>query len=126
MVEDPRRILAQLLGTPSVNLVTGPRESRSLAPGDPVVLPRAFFVDIEGLGRILRLPTPQTLSVPFEIYRQNLTSFRVREDDGAGFGPDTVEGVGLTSSIRGRVGDVGGRVEIDGNPERGTEVRLWV
>jgi signal transduction histidine kinase len=48
------------------------------------------------------------------------------KDDGAGFGPDTAEGVGLTSSIRGRVGNVGGRVEVDGNPGRGTEVRLWV
>lgn len=85
VIEDPRRIMLQILGTPSVNLVTGPRESRSLGPGDPVVLPRAFFVDIEGLGRILRLPVPPTLAVPFEIYRQNLTTFRVRQEDGAGF-----------------------------------------
>ena len=48
------------------------------------------------------------------------------KDDGAGFGPDAPEGVGLSRSIRGRVGDVGGRVEVDGNPGRGTEVRLWV
>jgi hypothetical protein len=85
VIDDPRRIMAQVLGTPSVNLVTGPRESRSIGPGEPVVLPRAFFVDIEGLGRILRLPTPPTLSVPFEIYRQNLTAFRVRLEDGTGF-----------------------------------------
>ena len=84
-IGDPRRILEQVLGTPSVNLVTGPRESRSLRPGDQVVLPRAFFVDIEGLGRILGLPTPPTLSVPFEIYEQNLVAFRTRLEDGAGF-----------------------------------------
>jgi len=48
------------------------------------------------------------------------------KDDGRGFGPDVAEGVGLTRSIRGRVHDVGGRVEVDGNPGRGTEVRLWV
>jgi signal transduction histidine kinase len=48
------------------------------------------------------------------------------KDDGAGFGPDVAEGVGLTRSIRGRLAEVGGRVEIDGNPGHGTEVRLWV
>jgi signal transduction histidine kinase len=48
------------------------------------------------------------------------------KDDGAGYGPEIAEGVGLSRSIRGRVGDVGGRVEVDGNPGRGTEVRLWV
>ena len=48
VVDDPGRILLQVLGTPSVNLVTGPRESRSFAAGDAVVLPRAFFVDTEG------------------------------------------------------------------------------
>jgi signal transduction histidine kinase len=48
------------------------------------------------------------------------------KDDGTGFEEHAVEGVGLTRSIRGRVADVGGRVEVDGNPGRGTEVRLWV
>ncbi len=49
------------------------------------------------------------------------------KDDGAGFDPDrTVPGVGVTRSIRGRIESVGGRVEIDGRPGRGAEVRLWV
>lgn len=49
------------------------------------------------------------------------------KDDGPGFDAATTpEGVGTARSIRGRVQDVGGRVEIDGNPGRGTEVRLWV
>jgi signal transduction histidine kinase len=49
------------------------------------------------------------------------------KDDGRGFdGATATEGVGTTRSIRGRVGEVGGRVEIDGNPGHGTEVRLWV
>ena len=64
VLEDPRRILVQLLGTPSVNLVTGPRESRSLGPGDPVVLPRAFFVDIEGLGRSSGCPPRRRCRCP--------------------------------------------------------------
>jgi signal transduction histidine kinase len=48
------------------------------------------------------------------------------KDDGAGFAPDVPEGVGLTRSVRARVAEVGGRVEVDGNPGRGAEVRLWV
>jgi signal transduction histidine kinase len=49
------------------------------------------------------------------------------KDDGAGFDPAaTAEGTGLRRSVRGRIGEVGGRVEIDGRPGRGTEVRCWV
>jgi signal transduction histidine kinase len=47
-------------------------------------------------------------------------------DDGVGFatsGPGT--GEGLRRSIRGRIEEVGGRVEIESRPGRGTEVRLW-
>jgi signal transduction histidine kinase len=46
-------------------------------------------------------------------------------DDGTGFDPDeVVEGVGLPRSIRGRIGGLGGRVELDAAPGRGTEVRI--
>jgi signal transduction histidine kinase len=49
------------------------------------------------------------------------------KDDGTGFDPSAViEGMGLARSIRGRVAEVGGRVEVDSAPGRGTEVRLWV
>jgi signal transduction histidine kinase len=49
------------------------------------------------------------------------------KDGGTGFDQATVtEGVGTTRSIRARVVEVGGRVEIDGNPGRGAEVRVWV
>ena len=49
------------------------------------------------------------------------------KDDGAGFDPATVrEGMGLARSVRGRVAEVGGRVEVDSAPGRGAEVRLWV
>jgi len=49
------------------------------------------------------------------------------KDDGAGFDPATaVEGVGTTRSIRGRITEAGGRVEIEPNPGHGTEVQLWV
>mgnify|MGYP001812669397 CR=1 FL=1 len=47
------------------------------------------------------------------------------KDDGQGFDTAVVaEGSGLTRSVRGRVEELGGRVEIDGRPGRGTEVSL--
>ena len=49
------------------------------------------------------------------------------KDDGTGFEPAaTPEGVGLGRSVRGRVAEVGGRVEVSSRPGGGTEVRLWV
>ena len=48
-------------------------------------------------------------------------------DNGAGFDTETVpEGRGLTDSIRARVADVGGRVEIRSRVGQGTEVLLWL
>lgn len=48
------------------------------------------------------------------------------KDDGVGFDPTEVrEGHGIGHSIRGRIEDAGGRVEVDGRPGRGTEVRIW-
>ena len=49
------------------------------------------------------------------------------KDDGAGFDPGAAgEGVGLRRSVRGRLAEVGGSVDVDGNPGHGAEVRLWV
>jgi signal transduction histidine kinase len=49
------------------------------------------------------------------------------KDDGSGFDPATTEeGTGLRRSVRARITEVGGRVEIDGRAGRGTEVRCWV
>ncbi len=49
------------------------------------------------------------------------------KDDGGGFDPAaTTEGVGLTRSIRGRMDEVGGTVEVTSAPGRGTEVLLWL
>lgn len=48
------------------------------------------------------------------------------KDDGTGFEPTSAdEGVGMSRSIRGRMHDVGGRVEVESRPGRGAEVRLW-
>lgn len=49
------------------------------------------------------------------------------KDDGSGFDPaSTTEGVGLRSSIRGRITELGGRVEVASSPQGSTEVRLWL
>lgn len=48
------------------------------------------------------------------------------KDDGCGFDVGAVpEGVGLSRSIRGRMTDVGGRVEVTSKSGGGTEVCLW-
>lgn len=48
-------------------------------------------------------------------------------DDGTGFDPATTPtGVGLPRSIRGRITEVGGDVEVVSAPGRGTEIRLTV
>ncbi len=49
------------------------------------------------------------------------------KDDGVGFDPAVVpEGVGLSRSIRGRVVEAGGRVEVRSSPGAGAEVILWL
>lgn len=49
------------------------------------------------------------------------------KDDGAGFDPSsTHEGRGLSRSIRRRVEEAGGRVEVASAPGAGAEVRLWL
>jgi signal transduction histidine kinase len=49
------------------------------------------------------------------------------KDDGAGFDAAAVrEGHGMGRSIRGRIAEVGGRVEVDGRPGRGAEIRMWL
>lgn len=48
-------------------------------------------------------------------------------DNGAGFDTDTVaEGQGLTDSVRARIADVGGRVEVHSRIGQGTEVLMWL
>lgn len=49
------------------------------------------------------------------------------KDDGRGFDPpSTPEGVGLTRSIRARVVDAGGTVEVHSRPGEGAEVLMWL
>ena len=49
------------------------------------------------------------------------------KDDGVGLDPTAVaEGVGIARSIRGRLDEVGARVEVRGAPGDGAEVCMWV
>jgi signal transduction histidine kinase len=49
------------------------------------------------------------------------------KDDGTGFDPsETREGLGISQSIRRRLAEIGGRVEIESRPGGPTEVRMWV
>ena len=61
---------------------------------------------------------------PTEVDGEVFCSIR---DNGSGFDSGaTASGEGIRRSIRQRIAEVGGRVEIDSRPGRGTEVRLWV
>ena len=84
-IDDPARILQQVVGTPSVNIITTKSGSRATAPGRPIGLPQTFFVDSEGLTEILGLQAPPPFAVPGEVYRASLAAFGVRLDDGHGF-----------------------------------------
>jgi signal transduction histidine kinase len=71
-----------------------------------------------GAGRVV------VFAEPSDIDGEVFCSVR---DDGSGFCVDDVrEGEGLRGSIRARIAEAGGRVEIDSRPGKGTEVRLWV
>lgn len=49
------------------------------------------------------------------------------KDNGVGFEPASVEErIGLSRSIRGRMVEAGGAVEVSSRPGRGTEVKLWI
>jgi hypothetical protein len=85
VIADPERIMVQILGTPSVNIITSQTESRAAVPGATVDLPQTFFVDSEGLTENLGLQAPPPFKVSTEVYRQSLARFRVRLSDDRGF-----------------------------------------
>jgi signal transduction histidine kinase len=100
-----------------------------LAPDLPVLAPAVADALVgavsEALANAGKHGAAQTVTVFAEPSDDML--FCSVKDDGDGFEPgEVIEGVGLSRSIRGRIGDVGGRVEIDGRAGRGVEVRCWV
>ncbi len=83
-VQNPARVLRQLLETPTVNLISSHTESRN-ASGGTVELPQTFFVDSETLTEVLGLAPPPGWAVSGAIYEQSLASFGVRVTDGESF-----------------------------------------
>lgn len=80
-VEDPARIMRQLLDTPTVNVISSHTESRKAAAGT-VELPQTFFVDSEGLSEVLGLQAPPAgFEVSGDIYMESLERFGVRLTD---------------------------------------------
>ncbi len=93
-VEDPRRILEQVLGTPTINLISSRSESRSPGPGG-IALPATFFVGAEALMAggdakpdappRIHLKAPPKFVAPTESYLASIEKFNFRLDDGNGF-----------------------------------------
>jgi hypothetical protein len=82
--ETPKRLLEQLLDTPTVNLMSSITSSAAAITGsEPKVdLPDTFFVDSAGLVKVgLQPPTP--LFVASEVYARSLQTFEVtlRDDE---------------------------------------------
>lgn len=83
-IDDPKRIMEQLLDTPTANLLSSLRESESEDSSGTVDLPPTFFVDADGLGEV-GLDGPPELTVARDVYAASLTTFDVKLTDGDGF-----------------------------------------
>jgi hypothetical protein len=84
-INDPERVMRQVLDTPAVNLVSSRTEAATAAQVETIDLPPTFFVDSEMLNEVLGLPAPPGLTVPSSIYRKSLETFDVKLTDGGGF-----------------------------------------
>jgi hypothetical protein len=84
-IDDPGRIMSQVLETRSVNLISSQSESRATARGRPMDLPQTFFVDSEALTEVLGLQRPPRFTVSGDVYRKSLTTLGVRLTDERGF-----------------------------------------
>lgn len=84
--ESPVRVLRQVTGTMTVNLVSSSTSSAAAVGGSAsaVDLPGTFFADADLLG-VVGLPEPPRLAVAADVYRQVLTALDVRLTDGGSF-----------------------------------------
>jgi hypothetical protein len=87
-VQRPRRIMRQILGSPTANIASSNVESASVRDVTEVDLPPSFFASVDWLVEDLRLAAPQVaFTVKGSIYRKALDRFGVRlEDRDMGFG----------------------------------------
>lgn len=100
-----------------------------VAPDTPPLAPAAVEALAGAVGEALANAGKHGGAATVTVYAEPLDGelFCSVKDDGSGFDPaTTAEGTGLRRSVRDRIAEVGGRVEIDGRPGRGTEVRCWV
>jgi hypothetical protein len=73
---DPRRVVEQVVATPTVNLVTSRQTSLAVTPGSAVDLPTTFFADVDALAsQQLGLAAPGEFSVSGEHYLAALEEF---------------------------------------------------
>ena len=85
LVDDPRRVLEQVLGTPSTNLASSNKESElAISAKEQIDLPPSFFVDTDSLTEV-GLNAFASLIVKPAIYAKTLEKFNVRLDDRNGF-----------------------------------------
>jgi signal transduction histidine kinase len=95
-------------------------------PLDPAAEHAVLRVVQEAVGNAVRHGEPSSIEVRLEMLDQRVAA-TVR-DDGRGFDPHTVSGrhgMGL-DLMRERMREIGGVVEVDSAPERGTTVRVTV
>ena len=80
----------------------------------------------EAITNAAKHAAPQRIVAFAEVDDDGIGVASVR-DDGCGFDPSAVaDGHGIGDSIRSRIDERGGRVEVISAPGRGTEVRLWM
>jgi hypothetical protein len=81
---DAARIMRQIVETPTANLASSKRESRTVGQLTPIDLPPTFFVDADGLAEV-GLQAPPAFEVTRERYQASLDAFGVRLEDEQGF-----------------------------------------
>jgi hypothetical protein len=84
-VARPRRIMQQILDTPTVNLISSSTRNADVQTVSEVDLPNTFFIDSEALDTMLGLRAPPPFAVAPDVYARSLETFDVALDDGNGF-----------------------------------------
>ena len=83
-VDDPERILRQIVTTPSVNIITSHNVSADAPSAEAVEIPQTFFID-SSLAEVAGLNPPPPFNVTGTIYGQALETFDVTLSDGNDF-----------------------------------------
>lgn len=85
-VADPRRVMEQVLGTPTVNLISSRAESRDPDAKEGVKIPPTFFVSSNALSSpAIGLASPPPFNVPTANYRASLEKFEFALSNERGF-----------------------------------------